>query len=216
MKLKKFIYAILLVALLLPGCRLEETVALDITLNFPAQITLVHSESSFSQVGVAEVVKELSFVVLKERTVVEQKTVSFAQGNVSITVPLDGAFSVAVVGIDENNRVVACGYREIKELGPEEQTSVSIDMRNALWQASLSSVFGVSFYVIPDYSPDSIRWENSGIIDTVYHITNRSSGDVIYHGTGTFIDNPSSFDVSFYVEFPLFGLRTATWDFHVR
>ncbi len=91
MKLKKFIYAILLVALLLPGCRLEETAELDITLNFPMS-------GGFTAPPSPILPEKLHFAIFDGNAVVQQESVDFSTGRVSLTVPMGEDLVLGVVG----------------------------------------------------------------------------------------------------------------------
>ncbi len=215
MKIKKFIYVILLVALLLPGCRLEETVELDITLNFPA-----------GYAGPTITPEKLHFAIFNGDAILQQESVKFSAGKVSLTVPMGEDPVLAVLGseIDASDSqeyaimAGSVGLSDMDEMGNNENgnKSIVIDFKQLEW-ASSNYVDSILLFDW-DLATITLSWEflDPPIPGTEFFLTKRD-GPEIYRGTDlkyTFSSHPGvQNEFGLYAEFKSFGENLKTKEF---
>ncbi len=215
MKLKKFIYAILLVALLLPGCRLEETAELDITLNFP-----------MDYLGDLVLPEKLYFGIFNGDALLQQERVDFSTGRVSLRAPMGEDLVLAVLGseIDASDSqeyailIGSVGLNNLSEEGENRSITVSLKTFDEIIDsfAAVSSGEGgvscswnkinfpkTSYQVFLSYYDGDLNEKNFQVYDGADSSCEFNLEDYGYEpGTSALIG------VVFYMAFDALGLRT--------
>ncbi len=229
MKIKKFIYAMLLFvfAFVLPGCENQETVELDVRLEFPWDYDPANSDAIVS-------LEKLYFAVFDGNAVLEQKKVDVSEGKVSLLAPLGKDLSVGVVGsgkVKEGSgmveRALVIGSKKLGEVDASESEKkkvISIGLKKAEWGiADMSGGFDpkLDFHIDQDYKNKAISWAESGLPNTIYHLYKKENIDNIELFSGTNLSFAAGEDFwqgqkIFFVEFPCFGLRTKDFEFYIR
>ncbi len=217
MKLKKFIYAILLVALFLPGCN-EETVELNVSLTFPrdGQGSLIQPE-------------KLHFAVFDGDAVLQQESVKFSAGKVSLTAPMGKNLSLGVLGskkeavgddVWEEQAILigSVSLNDLSEQGEGENKSITVELKTFYERMESFSINA------PGANALTCSWDDMGFPKTSYHVIVENKDEKsaqVYdgadsscafklkdHGIGEYWDVDN---ISFYATFDAFNLKTRTF-----